>query len=319
MLFNLFSPTDTIPTRYCSLKARSEGVGEDRGVEKWGDIIRCISDGKDIVVNWKHRQLVRVDGEDVRGIEHGKVLDLNDDGERWEGDVLNNQPYGWGVLYDKEGEKAYEGFRVGDVNVCCGTKYYSDIQKVEYEGEWFEGKRWGRGVQYNREGEVMFDGEWMYDKHMKKEETVITDYCTLLHNHLEVLHVCCGCCNEREWRMIDFSVMPNLRELRVEDDCFVNVEEVKIVGMKKLESVVIGDNCFSRNGANSIDEKSEFCLRECNELSKLKIGNRSFRDYSLCEIIDSKALEVIDLGNGDNGTSAFYYSSLTLKSDAHSF
>ncbi|KAK8827586.1 hypothetical protein WA577_007133 [Blastocystis sp. JDR] len=113
--------------------------------------------------------------------------------------------------------------------------------------------------------------------------------------------------------MIDFSVMPNLRELKVEDDCFKNVEEVMLIGMKKLESVLIGENCFSRNGANSIDEKSEFCLRECNELSKLKIGNGSFRDYSLCEIIDSKALEVIDLGNGDNGTSAFYYSSLTLK------
>ncbi|KAM7454178.1 hypothetical protein BLSTO_05068 [Blastocystis sp. subtype 1] len=36
----------------------------------------------------------------VSGIEHKQVLDLNDDGERWEGDVLNNQPYGWGVLYD---------------------------------------------------------------------------------------------------------------------------------------------------------------------------------------------------------------------------
>ena len=219
---------------------------EDRGIEEWRDIIRCVSDGKDIVVDWKDRQLLRVNGEEVSGIEHGKVLDLSDDGERWEGDVLNNQPYGWGVLYDSENRMAYEGFRIGDVNVCYGTRYYTDIQKVEYEGELFEGKRWGRGVQYNRKGEVMFDGEWMNDKHMKKEETVITDYSTLLHNLLELLRVSCGCCNEREWRIIDFSVMPNLRELKVEDDCFKNVEEVRVIGMKKLESVVIGENCFAK-------------------------------------------------------------------------
>ena len=52
------------------------------------------------------------------------VLNLSDDGERWEGDVLDNQPYGWGVLYDSENRMVYEGFRIGKVNVCYGTQYY---------------------------------------------------------------------------------------------------------------------------------------------------------------------------------------------------
>ena len=43
----------------------------------------------------------------MTGIEHAQVLDLSDDGERWEGDVLNNQPYGWGVLYDSENRMVY--------------------------------------------------------------------------------------------------------------------------------------------------------------------------------------------------------------------
>ena len=38
----------------------------------------------------------------MSGIEHAQVLDLNDDGERWEGDVLHNQPYGWGMLTQME-------------------------------------------------------------------------------------------------------------------------------------------------------------------------------------------------------------------------
>ena len=85
-------------------------------------------------VDVESRELLRVNGEDVSGIEHNQVLDLNDDGERWEGDVLNNKPYGWGVLYDSENRRVYEGFRVGDVNVCYGRSYYPENQKVEYEG-----------------------------------------------------------------------------------------------------------------------------------------------------------------------------------------
>ena len=41
-------------------------------------------------------------------MEHGHVLDLNNDGERWEGDVLRNEPYGWGILYDKENYVRFE-------------------------------------------------------------------------------------------------------------------------------------------------------------------------------------------------------------------
>ena len=38
-------------------------------------------------------------------VEHNRVLDLSDDGDRWDGDVMWNQPFGWGVLYDSENRK----------------------------------------------------------------------------------------------------------------------------------------------------------------------------------------------------------------------
>ncbi|KAK8832943.1 hypothetical protein WA577_005318, partial [Blastocystis sp. JDR] len=121
-----------------------------------------------IKVDAASHKLLTVNGEDVNGIEHNQVLDLNDDGERWEGDVLNNKPYGWGVLYDSENRRVYEGFRVGDVKVCYGRSHYPEVGVIEYEGEWFEGKRWGRGVQYDRNGSTVFDGEWMNDEHLNK-------------------------------------------------------------------------------------------------------------------------------------------------------
>lgn len=107
--------------------------------------------GKELFVEWDgHRhvvcdllrkKIIRVD--DSMLYTSKTVLDLNDEGERWEGEVHQGQPYGWGVLYDKEGEKKYEGFRIGDVNVCYGTLYYSDIRTKEYQGEWCGGQRWG--------------------------------------------------------------------------------------------------------------------------------------------------------------------------------
>ena len=56
-----------------------------------------------IEVNVKKKELMQLNGKDMNGIERNQVLDLSDDGERWEGDVLNDEPYGWGVLYDLRG------------------------------------------------------------------------------------------------------------------------------------------------------------------------------------------------------------------------
>ena len=114
-------------------------------VEMSGSVIVELSLNRVIEVDIKTRILMRVNGEEVKGIEHNQVLDLNDDGERWEGDVLHDQPYGWGVLYDSENRMVYEGFRLKDVNVCYGRSYYPDAGVIEYEGEWYKGKRWGRG------------------------------------------------------------------------------------------------------------------------------------------------------------------------------
>ena len=158
------------------------------------------------------RELLRVNGEEVSGIEHNQVLDLSDDGERWEGDVLNDQPYGWGVLYDSENRRTYEVFRVGEVNVCYGRSYYPENQKVEYEGMICEGRRWGRGVQYDRTGKIVIDGEWMKNEQLSKR-VVVNEENQLLHSHIEELIVSDGCCNGPEWTALDLSLMPSLQLL----------------------------------------------------------------------------------------------------------
>ena len=185
-------------------------------------------------VDVESRELLRVNGKDVNDIEHKQVLDLNDDGERWEGDVLNDQPYGWGVLYDSENRRMYQGFRIGEVNVCYGRSYYPENQKVEYEGGICGGKRWGRGTQYDRNGNTVFDGEWMNNEPLSKR-VVVNEENQFPHNHIEELIVSNGCCNGPEWTALDLSLMSSLRLLEVGEECFAHVEEVKLIGLSQLE------------------------------------------------------------------------------------
>ena len=251
----------------------------------------------------------------VKGIEHAKVLDLSDDGERWEGDVLYGVPYGWGVYYDSENRMAYEGFRIGDVNVCYGTQYYSDIRKVEYEGGWCEGRRWGRGVQYDRNGKTVFEGEWINDGPLSKRVTP-NEENRLLHNCIEELIVIDESCNGPEWSVLDLSFMSHLRLFQVGDKCFRYVERVKLIGLSQLEIVVIGNFSFTEQGSfPSYDASRRFQLKNCARLRQLKIGLRSFSDYSVCEIENNVHLEAIEIGELYGESYNFKYASLKLKSD----
>ena len=276
------------------------------------------------------RELLRVNGEEVSGIEHNQVLDLSDDGERWEGDVLNNEPYGWGVLYDSENRRVYEGFRVGDVNVCYGRSYYPENQKVEYEGGICGGMRWGRGIQSDRNGSIVFKGEWMNNEPLSKR--VVLNESQLLHSHIEELIVSNNSCNGPEWSALDLSLMSNLRVLEVGDECFENVNEMKLIGLSMLERVVIGRESFTKQKNERLlksDPNRHFYLKNCERLRELKIGYYSFSDYAVCEIENDASLEVIEMGELieesynfkyalvlELKSCNFYHASLELKSDS---
>ena len=280
-------------------------------IEKTHSVMEmCLS--RVIEVSVDSHRLLRVNGEDVNGIERNRVLDLNDDGERWEGDVLHNEPYGWGVMYDSENRMVYEGFRIGDVNVCYGTQYYSDIGVIEYEGEWFEGKRWGRGVHYDRTGKTVFEGEWHNDEHLSKHMVLNVRNQQVLNSHIEELVVQDSSCNGMEWRVLDLSIMSHLRLLEVGDECFEKVNEVKLVGLNQLERVVIGQYCFTR-GAEYIPN-AHFYLKNCERLRELKIGPHSLSDYSVCLIENLPSLEVIEIGEPREWSHNFWRASLELKS-----
>ena len=81
------------------------------------------------------------------------------------------------------------------------------------------------------------------------------------------------------------------------NECFKNVSELKLFGMKLLKKVLIGNNCFTKK--KSDDDKNAYGLyvKNCESLRELKIGNHSFEEYSVCEIENVVSLEVIEVGN----------------------
>ena len=100
------------------------------------------------------------------------------------------------------------------------------------------------------------------------------------------------------------------------DECFRSVKEVKLIGLSKLERVVIGENCFTKvkNWWDN-DPNRHFYLKNCERLREFKTGYYSFSDYTVCEIENVDSLEVIVIGGLYGNSFSFYYASLELKSD----
>ena len=135
--------------------------------------------------------------------------------------------------------------------------------------------------------------------------------------YVGVIVIASNCCNDSELSVLDLSRFVNLRELKVGDDCFRIVNEVKLIGLNQLKSIVIGKNSFTKeNDWIQPDPNSHFYLKNCERLRELKMGHHSFMDYSVCEIENVPSLEVIEMGELNEYSVNFYGASLELKSDS---
>ena len=127
-------------------------------------------------------------------------------------------------------------------------------------------------------------------------------------------------CNSEKMTTLDLSLFPQLKSIEIGDECFENVNEVKLIGLNQLERVVIGKNSFTKIKIKNVWPEyipnRHFFLKNCERLRELKMGYRSFSDYSVCEIENLPSLEVIELGELNENSFNFCYASLELKSDS---
>ena len=124
-------------------------------------------------------------------------------------------------------------------------------------------------------------------------------------------------CNDRSFTVLNLTRFVDLKMFEVGDYSFAYVNEVKLIGLNRLERVVIGKNSFTKHKNSwGNDPNRHFYLKDCERLRELKMGRYSFSDYSICEIENVPSLEVIEMGELNEGSYSFRYASLELKSDS---
>ena len=135
-----------------------------------------------------------------------------------------------------------------------------------------------------------------------------------MNRNVEMLIVDSNTGNDKSLTVLDLSSFTNLRVFEVDDYSFCSVNEVELIGLNRMERVVIGKHCF--RGSSATMDDNHFYLKNCERLRELRIGCYSFSEYSVCEIENVPSLEVIKMGELNEDSSNFRNASLELKSDS---
>lgn len=125
-------------------------------------------------------------------------------------------------------------------------------------------------------------------------------------------------CNTPSFTKLDLFPFVHLRQFEVGDISFGYVKEVRMIGLKWLESVVIGEECFTKEENEMRKSPTRhLCLKDCERLRELRIGNHSFENNSSWVIVNLPSLEEMEVGewrkkNGNRSESALIVKSKRL-------
>ena len=96
----------------------------------------------------------------------------------------------------------------------------------------------------------------------------------------------------RDLTVLDFSSFgfTHLRSITIGCNCFHYVDSFVLDGLEKLESVKIGEGCFS----GWYRQEESICrIANCPNLRQLEIGDRSFYDFNQFELSNVSSLQSI--------------------------
>ena len=277
---------------------RREGKGMEYDEES-GRVLRCGV--------WKNDELFHINQE----CEDEEVMIEYDTEEGRENvSVLNRNPvYEGGYVFDEEKRVFLRNGYGCEIEGGVGVK-----EGVWERGELKESTELFDGWYVKREGKEVFD--WDLKVEDLRVEIHNWNEWENMNKSVTQLVIPSKCCNEAEWSVFDVSGLKWLKSIEIGDECFENVNEVKLIGLSKLESVVIGRNCFTKKkNSYGNDTNRHFYLKNCKRLRELKMGCYSFNDYSVCEIENVDSLEVIEMGVLNEQSLSFFCASLELKSD----
>ena len=244
--------------------------------------------------NEKQLRIWELDGEMLREKtpESCKttILDLTSHGDRWEGSVSDNNPFGYGILYNEKGLIVYEGFMYEGRYCCYGTTYYSDIEKISYSGQFCNGKRHGYGQSFTRYEEIDYQGQWCMGFTYGNSASSYFLCSKDIHYSTQTEYA-----YDMQISKLPFNYIPNIQSISIETKCFTNLPCLEIVNLPYLQALHIGRESFMIRKGRSIEGTQECIIRNCPQLGSIKIEDDAFcncNTFTICELdqLDSLAI-----------------------------
>ena len=236
------------------LKCKKNGDNElilySRNNDKRGLLLNKNEKSMKIVLTKENgNELYVVDENDI---EKGVVKQINENGSRWEGDWYNEKPFGFGSIYDGEGNRIYSGFMFEGKKIGFGTEFFADNHKVDYCGNFMNDMRHGRGTTYDRNGNKLFEGDWRCGKNDFEDKIVIEFNCeeddVRIHDLIKELEIGENCYNEWKGDLV-IENYPNLQSIVVKRNSLRNLNLLKICNCEKLKTIEIEGGKWEENGA----------------------------------------------------------------------
>ena len=260
------------------------------------------------VVYWNEEDSIPV--EISAHANHGhEIIDLSNEGDRWEGGELNGKPFGYGCLFDCDGYLVYEGYIYNNQYVCYGTEYYPDLIRinstkenhgVKYRGYWFYHTKCGRGISYDHLGDVDCDKEWELDLHLvrKKRGKQYTSRASYVISQCEEkVSLNIPMYSLRSLQLSPF--MFRLKELSIKPNCFRSVRKFTVEHFPILNSISVGRDCFNHHYGNDVTlrECEGTCrITDCPNLRRISFSRDAFYTYQTLDLSNLVSLQTISFG-----------------------
>lgn len=89
-----------------------------------------------------------------------------------------------------------------------------------------------------------------------------------------------------------------LRTIVIGDDCFDRIQQLEVVGLKALESMVVGSSSFTSCKEGHESHGGICSVSNCPRLVSITMGDYAFGDYSSLELQSLPCLQSLQIGEG---------------------
>ena len=272
---NIIYPASILGDKYLSIH-KSHYYHSDLLPNNTIQIIECDIQDNSMIVKTRMKSNPFGTETDLSELCKHDIIDLSENGERWEGDSLKGQPFGYGCIYDENNQLIYSGFIFEGMKVCYGKNFYGDCGFEEYIGCFYKNMRHGYGKLSDKKKEVIYEGEWVYNQPLELSTICINEMIKEDSIHYKTRELLiedeCRC----DLTRVILKGFHHLERLRIGKRNFMKADLLIIEECNKLKEIDIGSNCFSNEEYTNNTNKTLFQVKNCKELIELKIGNNSF-------------------------------------------